>query len=99
YEDVANTLEILAGEDIYDPTTSDVEVPKYSEYLDQDIYGLTIGIDKQFFEGLSNEIKESIETALDTLVQMGAVIVDLRLDYAKYSIPPYYIITSAEASS
>ncbi|QXW65600.1 Asp-tRNA(Asn)/Glu-tRNA(Gln) amidotransferase subunit GatA [Streptobacillus moniliformis] len=98
-EDVAKTLEIIAGEDIYDPTTSDVEVPKYSELLDKDINGLKIGIDKKFFEGLSNEIKESIENALDTLVKMGAVIVDISLDYAKYSIPTYYIISSAEASS
>ncbi|WP_156299246.1 Asp-tRNA(Asn)/Glu-tRNA(Gln) amidotransferase subunit GatA [Streptobacillus canis] len=98
-EDVAKTLEIIAGEDMYDPTTADVEVPKYSELLNKDINGLRIGIDKKFFDGLSSKIKESIEKALEVLVNMGATIVDISLDYAKYSIPTYYIISSAEASS
>nr|WP_083573744.1 Asp-tRNA(Asn)/Glu-tRNA(Gln) amidotransferase subunit GatA [Streptobacillus notomytis] len=98
-EDVAKTLEIIAGEDIYDPTTASVEVPKYSELLNKDINGLRIGIDKNFFKGLSEEIKKSIEAALDVLVKMGASIVDINLEYSKYSIPTYYIISSAEASS
>ncbi|CAM3088765.1 Asp-tRNA(Asn)/Glu-tRNA(Gln) amidotransferase subunit GatA [Streptobacillus felis] len=98
-EDVAKTLEIIAGEDIYDPTTADVPVPEYSKLLDKDINGLRIGIDKKFYEGLSIEIKESTQKALEVLVGLGATIVDISLDYAKYSIPTYYIISSAEASS
>ena len=97
--DVAKTLGIIAGVDEDDSTTVDIEVPDYAGLINRDIKGLKIGISKQFFEGLNPEMKEKIDEALEKLVKMGAILVDIDLKYTKYSISTYYIISSAEASS
>lgn len=97
--DIAKTLEIIAGHDPKDMTSSKVEVPKYSELLNKEIKGLKIGVDKNFYNGLSDEIRLEMQKALEKLEEMGAIIVDINLKYLKYSIATYYIISSAEASS
>lgn len=56
-------------------------------------------VDKNFYNGLSDEIRLEIQKALEKLEEMGAIIVDINLKYLKYSIATYYIISSAEASS
>lgn len=97
--DIAKTLEIIAGHDSKDMTSSKMPVPKYSDLLDKDIKGLKIGVDKKFYDGLSEKIRLEMQKALDKLKEMGAIIVDIDLKYIKYSIATYYIISSAEASS
>lgn len=97
--DVAKTLQIIAGYDEKDQTSSDVEVPDYMSLINRDIKGLKIGIDKKFYNGLDENIKREVYNALDKLVEMGAELVDINLEYIDYSIAVYYIISSAEASS
>lgn len=97
--DIAKTLSIIAGVDEKDPTSANVEVPDYVSLINKDIKGLKIGVDKKFYEGLEESIKEEIEKAISSLVSMGATVVDIDLKYMKYSISTYYIISSAEASS
>ena len=98
-EDIAKTLGIIAGFDENDLTTLNVPVPDYVSLLNRDIKGLRIGISQEFFDGLNEEIKNVINQALNTLVSLGAKLVNIDLKYMKYSISAYYIISSAEASS
>ena len=98
-EDIAKTLGIIAGFDENDLTTLNVPVPDYVSLLNRDIKGLRIGISQEFFDGLNEEVKNVINQALNTLVSLGAKLVNIDLKYMKYSISTYYIISSAEASS
>ena len=98
-EDIAKTLGIIAGFDENDLTTLNVPVPDYVSLLNRDIKGLRIGISQEFFDGLNEEVKKVITQALNTLVSLGAKLVNIDLKYMKYSISTYYIISSAEASS
>ena len=98
-EDIAKTLGIIAGFDVNDLTTLNVPVPDYTSLLNRDIKGLRIGISQEFFDGLNEEVKKVINQALNTLVSLGAKLVNIDLKYMKYSISAYYIISSAEASS
>lgn len=98
-EDIAKTLGIIAGFDENDLTTLNVPVPDYTSLLNRDIKGLRIGISQEFFDGLNEEVKKVINQALNTLVSLGAKLVNIDLKYMKYSISAYYIISSAEASS
>ena len=98
-EDIAKTLGIIAGFDENDLTTLNVPVPDYVSLLNRDIKGLRIGISQEFFYGLNEEVKKVINQALNTLVSLGAKLVNIDLKYMKYSISTYYIISSAEASS
>ena len=98
-EDIAKTLGIIAGFDENDLTTLNVPVPDYVSLLNRDIKGLRIGISQEFFDGLNEDVKNVINQALNTLVSLGAKLVNINLKYMKYSISTYYIISSAEASS
>ncbi len=99
-KDVADVLGAIAGRDKNDSTTAEVEVPNYSENLDDDIKGKRIGVPRSLFgEGLDDEIRNAVERAIDNYKSLGAEIVDVELPNAKYGIAVYYIICTAEASS
>ncbi|WP_397475135.1 Asp-tRNA(Asn)/Glu-tRNA(Gln) amidotransferase subunit GatA [Pusillimonas sp.] len=64
------------------------------------LQGLRIGVPAEFFnEGLSSEIAQAVEAALQTYESLGARRVDISLPRTKFSIPAYYVIAPAEASS
>lgn len=97
---VAEVLEVIAGRDPLDSTSADVPVPKYTATLQNDVKGLTIGVPRALFgEGLDDEVRHSVEKAIEDLRGLGAEIVDVELPHAKYGIAVYYIIATAEASS
>jgi aspartyl-tRNA(Asn)/glutamyl-tRNA(Gln) amidotransferase subunit A len=99
-EDVAKVLSVIAGRDANDSTTADVPVPDYLEELNNDIAGKKIGVPRALFgEGLDDEIRNSVEQAIENYKSLGAEIVDVELPHAKYGIAVYYIIATAEASS
>jgi aspartyl-tRNA(Asn)/glutamyl-tRNA(Gln) amidotransferase subunit A len=98
--DVAKVLKTIAGRDKNDSTTADVEVPDYSKSLGKDIKGRTIGVPRALFgEGLDDEVRESVENAIENFKSLGAEIVEIELPNSKYSIAVYYILATAEASS
>lgn len=75
-------------------------VPDYTAELDRDIKGKKLGIPRDLFgEGLDDEVRQVVETAIDNYRSLGAEIVDVELPHAKYGIAVYYIIATAEASS
>ena len=98
--DSAMLLNIIAGHDKRDTTSSNVEKKDYTKALKNDVKGLKIGVPKEFFgEGINEEVKESLENAIKVYKELGAEVEEFSLDIAKYSLATYYIIACAEASS
>ena len=99
-KDAANVLNIIAGRDTKDATTADVPVPDYAAELTGNARGARIGVPRALFgEGLDEDVRASVEAAIDAYRDLGAEIVDIELPHASYSIAVYYIIATAEASS
>src|SRR5688572_12321557 len=76
--DVADVLGVIAGRDEMDSTSASVPVPDYSSMLDDvDVAATTIGIPRELFgEGLDDEIRNSVEQAIENFRSLGATIVD-----------------------
>ena len=101
-EDNAYLLNILAGEDELDGTTAKgLDKKDYTENIDSGIEGMKIGIPKEFIEeeGLDSEIKDVILKDIEALRELGAEVEEFSLPATKDGLAPYYIISSAEASS
>lgn len=99
-EDNAYLLQVIAGHDHRDSTSADVEVPNYVEQLTGDIRGLKIAVPKEYLsEGVSEPVRNAILEALKKFEELGATWEEVSLPHSKYSVPAYYIIASAEASS
>jgi len=98
--DAATMLEVLAGKDAMDATSSDRPADGYVEALEKPIEGLKIGVPEEYFgEGLDPEIRAAVEKALDGLKAAGCVVKKVSLPHTKYAVPTYYVIATAEASS
>jgi len=98
-EDSALVLKVIAGVDKNDATTVDVEIDDYEEEMKGDIKGMKIGVPREFFKDVDRKILKVVEFAIEKYIELGAVIVPIELEYAKYGIPVYYIITPSEVSS
>ena len=99
-QDCAMLLNVIAGHDEMDSTSVDVGNKDYTQTLQKDIKGLKIGVPKEFYgEGINQEVKASLETAISKYKEMGAEVEEFSLDIAKHALATYYIIACAEASS
>ena len=99
-EDAALMLNVIAGHDKMDTTSADLGQKDYTKSLVNDVKGKKIGILKDFVsEGVAKDVKLAYEENIEKLKKLGAEIVEVKLDYVKYSLPTYYIIATAEASS
>lgn len=99
-EDNALMLEVLAGYDEKENTSSSEPVPEYSKHLSDSIKGLKIGVAKEFFAlGLDAEVETAVKNAIEFYRANGAVIVDVSLKNIDLALSTYYILSSAEASS
>ena len=98
--DCAILLNVIAGHDEKDTTSVNIEKKDYEKALSGNVKGIKIGVPKEFFgEGINEEVKKSLNEAIEKYRQMGAEIEEFSLDVAKYSLATYYIIACAEASS
>jgi aspartyl-tRNA(Asn)/glutamyl-tRNA(Gln) amidotransferase subunit A len=98
--DAALMLGVLAGPDPSDATASQQPVPDFTAALTGDIQGLRIGVPRGFVtDGVSEGVRRAFDEALDTLRREGASLVDVELPHARYAIPVYYLVATAEASS
>lgn len=98
--DAATMLEVLAGQDAMDATSSDQPVGTYAEEVKKPVDGLRIGVPEEYFgEGLDPEIRAAIERSLDGLRAQGCTIHKISLPHTKYAVPVYYVVATAEASS
>lgn len=99
-KDTATVFDAIRGVDEHDQTSVDFDFGNISDTLGQtDIKGLKIGIAKEYFEGINEEIKDAILGAVKELEKNGAQIVDISLPVLQQALPVYYIIACAEASS
>lgn len=99
-EDIAAVLEVMAGWDAYDSTSSKNAVPDLSGNLSLGNKKLKIGFAREYFgEGLSHEVKSAITNVIDKLKKCGFEIEEISLPHSEYTIATYYILTTAEASS
>jgi aspartyl-tRNA(Asn)/glutamyl-tRNA(Gln) amidotransferase subunit A len=100
-EDCALLLSAMCGADLdRDATSLDLPDEDYSRQLNEPIDGLRIGVPKEFFaQGLADDVRGPIEAALREFEKMGAKLVPVSLPRTELSIPVYYIIAPAEASS
>jgi aspartyl-tRNA(Asn)/glutamyl-tRNA(Gln) amidotransferase subunit A len=99
-KDAAIMLRTIAGRDPMDATSADVPVPDYVAGLEKPVRGLKIGVAKEYFgEGLDEEVRKSVEAAIQKLASLGCEIVEVSLPHTEYAIPTYYIVATAEASS
>ena len=98
--DAALALTVLAGADPADATTSRRPVDDFTAALTGEAQGVRIGVPRAFVEeGVDADVRAAFNTAVDALRDGGATIVDIDLPHAKYAIPVYYLVATAEASS
>ena len=100
--DIGLMLEVIAGHDDRDSTSSETEVGNYSVQSENKLEAVktTIGFAKEYFEeGLNEEIKTGVLAKIEVLRSKGFKIKEVSLPHTKYVIQTYYILTSAEASS
>jgi aspartyl-tRNA(Asn)/glutamyl-tRNA(Gln) amidotransferase subunit A len=107
--DCATLLNAMAGFDERDSTSLSHEHEDYTRYLgkswqdggaDKPLAGLRIGLPKEYFgAGLADDVRASIDAALKQYEALGATLVEVSLPKTELSIPVYYVIAPAEASS
>jgi len=99
-EDAALLLETIAGHDPLDSTSVHAPVPPYSEWIDQPLADLTIGLVREHFAaGLDSEVEAAVREAVRLYESLGATVKEISLPHSKYAIATYYIIAPCEASS
>ena len=100
-EDCALLLSAMCGPDPdRDSTSLDAPAENFTRKLNDSIEDLRIGVPKEFFgEGLSDDVRSAVDAALKQYEQLGAKLVPIALPRTELSIPVYYIIAPAEASS
>ena len=99
-EDCAAMMNVMSGHDPKDSTSIQREKENYLTGINNPIKGLKIGVPKEFFsEGLDPEVEKIIEQGISEYKKLGAEIVEISLPNNHLSIPVYYVIAPAEASS
>ena len=98
--DAALMLREMAGFDAADSTSVDRPVPDYVAALEEPLAGLKIGLLKEFFDkGLDAENEWRVREALKVFEGLGASLREVSLPHLPLSVPVYYVVAPAEASS
>jgi aspartyl-tRNA(Asn)/glutamyl-tRNA(Gln) amidotransferase subunit A len=99
-EDAALLLEAMAGFDERDSTSLDDPVPRYSQVIGEPWEEVTIGVPEDFFdESLDADNAAVVRAALKEIEKLGAKLKSVELKYIHLSVPAYYVVAPAEASS
>ena len=99
-EDCAHVLAAMAGFDPMDSTSVDRPVPDYAAALDAPVKGLRIGLPKEYFaEGLDAGVRDCVMAAVKKFQELGATVTEISLPNSPLSVPTYYVVAPAEASS
>ena len=98
--DLALLLNVMAGFDPRDSTSLERPKEDYAKQLDADLKGLRIGLPREYFaEGIQPEVRKAVEAAVAWFRSQGARTVELELPLTRLSVPVYYVLAPAEASS
>jgi aspartyl-tRNA(Asn)/glutamyl-tRNA(Gln) amidotransferase subunit A len=99
-KDVAAILQVIAGRDPHDSTSTTAPVPNYQTEIVKPVKGLRLGIPKEYFaEGMDAAVRKKIEAGIEIYKRLGCELVEIRMPHTDYAIAAYYIIATAEASS
>ncbi|VDG23103.1 Asp-tRNA(Asn)/Glu-tRNA(Gln) amidotransferase subunit GatA [Lactiplantibacillus mudanjiangensis] len=99
-KDNAAALNIIAGNDVKDGTSSKREVPDFTAGLTGDIKGMKIALPKEYMgDGIDPKVRDVIKAAVKQFEDLGATVEEVSLPHSRYGVPAYYIIASSEASS
>jgi len=99
-EDCALLLNAMAGFDERDSTSLERPAEDYARDLEKPLAGLRIGLPREFFgAGMDEDVRVAVEAALAEYRQLGATTVEVGLPNSALSVPAYYVIAPAEASS
>ncbi|MDJ1155345.1 Asp-tRNA(Asn)/Glu-tRNA(Gln) amidotransferase subunit GatA [Macrococcus caseolyticus] len=99
-KDNATVLEVISGLDPHDSTSAPVDNVDFTSQIDKDIKGLRVAVPKEYLgEGVSEEVKASVQAAIKALEKMGATVEEVSLPNSKYGVATYYILSSSEASA
>ncbi len=98
--DSALMLEVTAGFDPHDATSSRTPVLEYTKYLGQSIQGMKVGVIKEFLtDGIDDGVREVFEKSLELLKSNGCEIIEVSLKNILDSMAVYYVLVPAEVSS
>ena len=99
-EDAAILLTSMAGHDVKDSTSLDVETPDFSSFVGRSPKGLRIGVPREYrLDGMPQEIARLWDQGVAWLKDAGCEIREVSLPHTRYALPAYYIVAPAEASS
>jgi aspartyl-tRNA(Asn)/glutamyl-tRNA(Gln) amidotransferase subunit A len=99
-EDLGLLLNVMAGFDARDSTSLKRPFEDYTRGLTQPVAGLRIGLPKQFFgAGAAPDVVQAVEAALAEYRKLGCTTVEVDLPNMDLSVPVYYVLAPAEASS
>ncbi|MGV3629219.1 MAG: Asp-tRNA(Asn)/Glu-tRNA(Gln) amidotransferase subunit GatA [Betaproteobacteria bacterium] len=99
-EDLGMLLNVMAGHDPRDSTSLERPAEDYNRSLEKTLQGLRIGLPREFFAaGLTPDVQRAVEAAVAEYKKLGATVVDISLPNMGLSVPVYYVLAPAEASS
>lgn len=98
-EDCALILEVIAGKDGKDATSSPFPVPQYSKVIRNSVKGKRIGYPIEFYKHLDETFRATIWKTRDVFISLGAIVEDVSLPLFEYGVPLYYILAPSETSS
>ena len=99
-EDCALLLNAMAGFDPRDSTSLERPAEDYARDLEKPLDGLRIGLPREFFgAGMDDDVRAAVDAALAEYRRLGATTVEIDLPNSGLSVPAYYVIAPAEASS
>lgn len=99
-EDCALILKAISGYDLNDQTSLNIKVEDYQKNLNNDIKGKTFGIPKEILKLMENNQYFPIyQKILNWLKSQGAVVQEISIPHYDLSLPVYYVLAPAEATS
>src|ERR1700687_4831558 len=98
--DIATVLQIIAGRDANDSTSTTAAVPDYRAECEKAVKVLRIRIPKEYFgAGMYPDVRKKVEAGIEMFRKLGCELREIRMPHTDYAIAAYYIIATAEASS
>ncbi|MBI4226167.1 Asp-tRNA(Asn)/Glu-tRNA(Gln) amidotransferase subunit GatA [Candidatus Roizmanbacteria bacterium] len=98
--DNALALEVTAGNDPYDATSSSIPVLNYASFLEKKIKSLKIGFPKEYLvEGIDKSVEENFYDTIKIFEKLGAKLKKVSLPHTEYAMACYYILVPSEVSS
>lgn len=98
--DCALLLNVIAGHDRRDSTSVSIEVPDYTDGLDEGVSGLRFGVVAEYMaDGIDPAVRQAVLQVAGALEREGAEVSEVSLPNLEYALETYYLIAPAEASS